>query len=175
MGGLTDCFQPIEAVHKITYETIKILNEYRIGYLIVTKSALVASDEYIDIMDKELAHIQISITTTDDHLSSTYEKASVPSKRIEAIEKLQSSGFDVAVRLSPLIPSYYDVDIINNIKCDKLLVEFLRNDGLIKKWFDIDWTEWTVKESNYGHLPLKKKIELMSELTNFKEVSVCED
>ena len=74
LGGLTDCFQPIEAIHRVTYETIKILNEYRIGYLIVTKSALVASDEYIAIMDKELAHIQISITMTNDELCAKYEK-----------------------------------------------------------------------------------------------------
>ncbi len=65
--------------------------------------------------------------------------------------------------------------IINAIKCDKLLIEFLRNDGLIKKWFDIDWTDWSVKESNYGHLTLERKKELLAELTNFNEISVCED
>lgn len=175
LGGLTDCFQPLEFRQRVTYETIKILNEYRIGYLIVTKSALIANDEYISIMDKDLAHIQISITMTDDKLCSKYEKASLPSDRIKAIEKLTAAGFDVAVRLSPLIPGYYDPEIINNIKCDKLLVEFLRNDAWIKKWFDIDWSPWSVKESNYGHLTLEHKIRLMSELSNFKEISVCED
>ena len=44
LGGMTDCFQPIELKHRITYETIKLLNKYRIGYLIVTKSHLVAND-----------------------------------------------------------------------------------------------------------------------------------
>ena len=175
LGGLTDCFQPIEKFHRITYETIKAMNVQRVGYLIVTKSALVADDEYIAIMDKELAHIQISITMTDDALCAKYEKASLPSERIKAIEKLAAAGYDVAVRLSPLIPGYYDPSVINAIKCDKLLVEFLRNDGLIKKWFNIDWSDWTVKESNYGHLTLDRKKELLSDLTNFKEISVCED
>lgn len=108
LGGLTDCFQPIEVDHRITYETIKAMNEQRVGYLIVTKSAMVADDEYIAIMDRELAHIQISITMTDDELCSKYENASLPSERIKAIEKLAAAGFDVAVRLSPLIPGYYD-------------------------------------------------------------------
>lgn len=57
LGGMTDCFQPIEKDKRITYETIKALNEYGIGYLIVTKSSMVADDEYIQIMDKNLAHI----------------------------------------------------------------------------------------------------------------------
>ena len=80
---MTDCFQPIEATHKIAYETIKYLNQNRIHYLIVTKSDLIATDEYMSILDKELAHIQITVTTTDDDLSLSYEKAVVPSRRIK--------------------------------------------------------------------------------------------
>ena len=71
LGGMTDCFQPAEKKYKVTYETIKALNENRVPYLIVTKSALVASDEYMAILDKGLAHIQITVTTTDDGLSKT--------------------------------------------------------------------------------------------------------
>ena len=175
LGGMTDCFQPAELKYRITYETIKALNAKRIGYLIVTKSALIANDEYMKILDRDLAHIQISLTTTDDKKAITYEKASFPSERIKAIEKLEAAGFDVAVRLSPLIPGFYDPEKINSIKCDKLLVEFLRNDAFIKRWFEIDWSEWTVHDATYGHLPLERKIELLKELTGFKEVSVCED
>ena len=49
LGGMTDCFQPLEKIHRVTYETIEALNEYGIGYLIVTKSDMVASDEYMVI------------------------------------------------------------------------------------------------------------------------------
>ena len=126
LGGMTDCFQPIEKVHRVTYETIKCLNENQIPYLIVTKSSMIADDEYIEILDKNLAHIQITVTTTNDELSTTYEKASVPSERIKAIEKLQENGYDVSLRLSPFIPEFVDLDIINNIKCDRIIVEFLR-------------------------------------------------
>ena len=175
LGGMTDCFQPIEKTHKVTYETIKALNENRIPYLIVTKSAIVADDEYMEILDKDLAHIQITVTTTDDELSKTYEKASVPSERIKAIEKLQRAGFDVALRLSPYIPEFVDLAILNNVKCDKILVEFLRVNTWIKKWFDIDYSEYTVKQSGYEHLPLERKQEYISRITGFKEMTVCED
>lgn len=175
LGGMTDCFQPIEKIHKITYETIKALNEKKIPYLIVTKSALVADDEYMAILDKELAHIQITVTTTDDELSKTYEKANIPSERIKAIEKLQENGFDVCLRLSPFIPEYIDLDILNNVKCDKILIEFLRVNSWIRKWFDIDYSEYTVKHGGYQHLPLETKKKYLDGITGFKEMSVCED
>lgn len=175
LGGMTDCFQPIERTHKVTYETIKALNENRIPYLIVTKSAMVADDEYVKILDKDLAHIQITVTTTDDELSKTCEKASPPSERIKAIEKLYSAGFDVTLRLSPYIPQHVDLEVLNHVKCDKILVEFLRVNTWIKKWFDVDYSEYTVKQSGYLHLPLEKKKEYIGRITGFKEITVCED
>lgn len=175
LGGMTDCFQPMEKVHHVTYETLKALNEKRQPYLIVTKSSLIGDDEYIDVLDKELAHIQVTVTTTDDNLSLTYEKASVPSERIKVIEKLQSLGYDVALRLSPFIPEYVNLDVINSVKCDKILVEFLRANNWTKKWFDIDYSKYTVNQSGYWHLPLEIKKELIKGITGFKEVTVCED
>lgn len=175
LGGMTDCFQPIEEKHHVTYETLKLLKKYKVHYLIVTKSDLVASDEYMKVLDKELAHIQITVTTTDDDLSMTYEKAVPPSKRIAAIEKLQAAGFDVALRLSPFIPEFVDMGILNHVKCDKIQVEFLRVNSWIKKWFDIDYTPYTVKQSGYLHRTLEDKREHMKWIWGFKEVSVCED
>ena len=175
LGGMTDCFQPIEAQQHVTYETLKYLKEKRVPYLIVTKSDLVATDEYIEVLDKDLAHIQVTVTTTDDEKSLTYEKAVVPSRRIKAIEKLQELGFDVAVRLSPFIPEFVDLSILNAIKCDKIQVEFLRVNSWIKKWFDIDYTPYVVKQSGYLHRTLEDKKNLIKGITGFKFVSVCED
>lgn len=175
LGGMTDCFMPMEKSHRVTYELIKELNKRKIHYLIVTKSHIVADDEYIEIMDKELAHIQISVTTTDDNLAKTYEKASLPSQRIAAIEKLYKAGFDVQFRLSPFIPEYIDFEILNNVKCDKILIEFLRVNSWIKKWFDIDYSTYTLKDGSYSHLPLELKQEYLKKITGFKEYSICED
>lgn len=175
LGGMTDCFQPCEKVHRVTYKTIKALNRRRIEYLIVTKSAIIADEEYLQVLDKELAHIQITVTTTDDDLAATYEKASRPSDRIKAIEKLQELGFDVQLRLSPFIPEYIDFDILNSVKCDKILIEFLRVNSWIEKWFKIDYSDYMIKQNSYRHLPLTKKKELIKNITGFKEYTVCED
>lgn len=175
IGGMSDMFMPLEKKHRVTYETLKCLNENHIPYLIVTKSTMIADEEYIEVLDKDLAHIQISVTTTDDDFALTYERAPVPSKRIKAIEKLQALGFDVQLRLSPFIPQFIDFDIINSVKCDKILIEFLRVNSFIKKWLDIDYSEYTVKQSGYNHLPLEKKLGYIGKITGFKEMSVCED
>ena len=174
LGGMTDCFQPIELEHRVTYKTIELLNKYNVGYLIVTKSHLIANDEYMSIMDKKLAHIQVTVTTLDDKKSLEYEKASVPSLRINAIKKLQDAGFDVAIRLSPLIPEYMDFEKLNSLGIKKAIVEFLRVNTWIKKWFDIDYSKHTLKEGGYQHLPLEYKKELLSKI-KIPIVSVCED
>ena len=177
LGGMTDCFQPLELQHRVTYETIKALNKKKQPYLIVTKSDIVAYDEYLDILDKELAHIQITMTCFDDDLyhRQDYEKAVPPSRRKWAVERLYERGFDVAVRLSPFIPEFVDYKKLADINCDKIIVEFLRVNSWIAKWFDIDFTPYTVKQGGYRHLPLEKKKELISNIKGFKEVSVCED
>ena len=78
LGGMTDCFQAAERKNRVTLEAIKALNERGVGYLIVTKSNLVADDEYIEAMDRELAHIQVSVTSTSDKPNFLKEMATVP-------------------------------------------------------------------------------------------------
>lgn len=174
LGGMTDCFQPLELTHRVTLQTIKMLNRRGIGYLIVTKSHLVANDEYLKIYDKKLAHFQVTVTTLDDDLSLTYEKASVPSKRIEAIKKLQDNGFDVAIRLSPIIEQYMDFDKLNDLGIQKAVVEFLRVNTWVKKWFDIDYTPYKLKQGGYEFLRLADKKRIIRKI-HIPEITVCED
>lgn len=171
---MTDCFQPIEATRWITYEVLKEMNKYKKPYLIVTKSNLVADDKYLEVLDKDLAHIQITITSTDDEIALKYEHATKVSDRIKAIEKLWELWYDVQIRLSPYIIPYVDIDKINDIKCDKIVVEFLRVNHWIKKWFDIDYSNYTLKEWWYWHLPLVRKIHYLSKIKK-PQITVCED
>ena len=182
LGGMTDCFQNCEDTYHVTKETIKLLNEKGIHYLIVTKNAdLISRDDYMAVLDKNLAHIQVSLTNTNEELGKKIEPGAPSYKeRIKGIEKLYANGFDVALRLSPYVPEFVDIDIINNVKCDKILVEFLRVNTWIEKWINnlglgVDLSKHTLKSSGYKHLPLDVKKELISKITGFKEVSVCED
>ena len=176
LGGMTDCFQPAEKIHKVTYKTIRLLNRRRIPYLIVTKSALVA--EYTDVLDPELAHIQFTLTFTDDdrYRASHVEDAPVPSERIRAIEKLEAEGFDTCIRLSPYIPEFIDVDVLNGIKCDKVLVEFLRVNHWIEKWMGdkCDLSGYTRTFHGYNHMPFERKKELVEKMGNAHTITVCD-
>ena len=179
LGGMTDCFQPLERDNRITLQTIKALNEMGVGYLIVTKSDLVAEKEYLEAMDKGLAHIQVSITCTDERIRKKIEPGA-PSheRRIRAVERLQEEGFDVCVRLSPFVPEFVDLGVINAIKCDKILVEFLRVNTWIRRWLGnlgVDLDAYRLHHAGYDHLPIGEKRALIDKITGFKEVSVCED
>ncbi len=175
LGGMTDCFQPIELKVGVTYETIKLLNKYKIHYLIVTKSDIVAHDKYLDLYDKNLAHFQITITSTANEKAKEYEPgAPVVSKRIKAIEKLYKNGFDVSVRLSPYIDNNVEPKIINRIQCNKILIEFLKVNHFVKKNFKIDYSKYTLKYGGYNNLQLDEKIRLTCKIKNFDQISVGE-
>ena len=178
LGGMTDCFQPAEKLYRVTYKTIRMLNRRKIPYLIITKSTIVADKEYMELMDKELAHIQFTLTFTDDekYVKTGIEKAPVPSKRIEAIETLNQAGFDVAIRLSPYIPEFVDIDVLNGIKCDKVLVEFLRVNHWIRKWLSgkCDLSRYTRTFHGYDHLPFQEKKRLVDEMGKTHAITVCD-
>lgn len=176
LGGMTDCFQPIEELFRNTYETIQMLNEKRVHYIIVTKSDLVANPKYLSILDKELAHIQISIPSTDNDVLRNTDNAPSFENRVRAIETLQQKGFDVSLRLSPFLYETCDFDKINNINVDKCLVEFLRLTPKISETINdyITFENYSIKESGYRHLTLDKKCEALSKL-DFEQITVCDD
>lgn len=176
LGGMTDCFQPIEKEVKNTFKTIEMLNSKKVHYLIVTKSSLVATDEYLDILDKKLAHIQISTPTNNEEILKKTDNAGTFKERKQTIETLYENGFDVSLRLAPFLFETCDFDIINNINVDKCLVEFLRIKPKMSELIgDItDFDMYTLKEGGYRHLPLETKIKQLEKL-NFKELSVCDD
>ena len=176
LGGMTDCFQPIELRYKNTYNAIKRLNGGGIHYLIVTKSDLIVQDKYIDILDKELAHIQISIPSNDNEVLQSTDNAPCFERRRMAIETLQECGFDVSLRLSPFLFETVDFDVINNIRVDKCLVEFLRTKPSLKNELSefINFSEYTHKEGGYRHLPLENKLRVLNKL-DFEQITVCDD
>lgn len=175
LGGMTDCFQPCEERYQVTYETIREMNRQRIGYLIVTKSDLVADPKYQEILDKELAHIQITVTSLDDKLAWNYEKACPPSNRIRAILTLQEQGYDAAIRLSPLIPEFMDFEELSKIPVERGIVEFLRVNAWIRRWLSgVNFERYTCRHGGYYHLPLEEKMEILKQI-RIPHMSICED
>lgn len=176
LGGMTDCFQPIENKHHNTYKTIKALNKKRIHYLIVTKSDLIIKNEYLDVLDDKLAHIQVSIPTNNNNILKLTDNAPTYERRRKTVETLEDAGFDTSLRLSPFLFETADFDEINSIEVKKCLVEFLRTKPSIQKKLRgiINPTNYTVKEGGFRHLSLSKKLGVLSKL-DFPELTVCDD
>ena len=107
LGGMTDCFSRAEREHGVTRRLLTLLNHYRHPYLILTKSADITN--YLDVIDPDLAYVQLSITTLSDDLSAVYEPgASLSSERLAACRALSAAGVYVAGRVNPLFPMYAD-------------------------------------------------------------------
>lgn len=176
LGGMTDCLQPIEEKYRLTYNAIKKLNKKSIHYLIVTKSDLIVEDEYLDILNPNLAHIQVSIPSNDDKVLSATDNAPNFESRKNTVETLQDNGFDVSLRLSPFLYETVDYDVINDISVDKCLVEFLRIKPNIMNSLRnfISFNKYVVNEGGYKHLRLTEKLNTLKKL-QFKELSVCDD
>lgn len=109
LGSMSDCFMWMDRKYKITYELLKILRYYNYPYIIVTRSDLVAHDEYTDVLDRELCSIQFTICGGNEKISRILEPGS-PSveRRLAALSKLSDEGFWTTVRINPLFPIYPD-------------------------------------------------------------------
>lgn len=189
LGGLTDCFQHIEKKERITRQVIELLNTYEYPYLIVTKSPLVA--KYADIIEKNLAVIQITITTLDTNIAKKLETfAPSPIKRLEALKELNDYGYFTTARFSPLIPH------INMNEVEKLmenfseagthhvLVEFFRGTkkmiNAVEKSTGINVGEDFVKNGYYYRFNLNKKLKIYKKLKEIAnsfglKFSICQD
>lgn len=109
IGSMSDSFMWIDQKYKVTQELLKILKFYNYPYIIFTRSDLVAHDDYIDLMDRNLAAIQFSVSSTNDKMTRLIEPgAPSPKRRLTAAGKLSKAGFWTTVRLNPMFPIYPD-------------------------------------------------------------------
>lgn len=105
LGGLTDCFQAAELQTGTTLKVLKLLNKHDYPFMIVTKSDMVAREEYLEEITKGKAYIQVSIISLEEEVLRRLEPGAPPvSRRIEAIKTLADKGVAVCARLSPIIP-----------------------------------------------------------------------
>lgn len=109
IGSMSDSFMWLDKKYKVTQELLKILKFYEYPYVIFTRSDLVADDEYIPLLDRSLASVQMSICSTNEELTRIIEPgAPSPKRRLKALQKLAENGFWTTVRINPLFPIYPD-------------------------------------------------------------------
>lgn len=120
-GAMSDPYNPLEKEYYYTRKALELIDLYNFGVAIATKSELITRD--IDILKSITTHspviVKITITTTEDALGKKIEpKASLPSKRFEAIKRLSENGIFAGILLMPVLPFIADnekniINIIN--------------------------------------------------------------
>ena len=102
-GGLSDPFQPFEFKKHLTYELIKLSNQYKVPITFSTKQAYLPQ-EYWDILDPKLHAFQVSLIGIDNDWIKKYEpNTPSPHERLAFMKLLHEKGFWVGMRLQPLI------------------------------------------------------------------------
>lgn len=110
-GAMSDPYNPFEKDYKLTRGALELINRYRFGVSIATKSSLVTRD--IDILKEIKSHspvlIKITVTSCDDKLCRKLEpNAPVSSERFAAIRRLSDSGIFAGILMMPVLPFIED-------------------------------------------------------------------
>lgn len=116
-GAMSDPYNPFEEKYELTRQALKLIDEYRFGIGIATKSDLITRD--IDILKKIQSHspviVKMTITTFDDDLCKKIErKVCTSNKRFKAIKELSDNNIYTGILLMPLLPFINDNE--ENIK-----------------------------------------------------------
>ncbi|MFO0973127.1 MAG: PA0069 family radical SAM protein [Phycisphaerae bacterium] len=113
-SGVTDCYQPLEAVYGLTRGCLEVCVEFANPVAIITKSYLVMRDAALLAKLDALAEAAVfqSIPFADDKVARLVEpQAPPPTKRFEAMRRLTEAGLRVGVMLAPIIPGLNDREI----------------------------------------------------------------
>ena len=106
-SGVTDAYQPLEAVYGITRRCLEVLLEFRNPVGIVTKGALIRRDtDLLSALAREAAaRVFVSIAFADDATARKLEPGvAPPSQRFEALAALSRAGVETGIAASPVIP-----------------------------------------------------------------------
>jgi len=175
MSNSSDPYTPEEKENKATRECLEIFRDNGIKVLIVTKSDLVARDA--DIISGMDASVSMTITTLRDDIAGIVEpRAPSPSKRIEALKKLNNRGIKCSVRLDPIIPGVNDREIESIVSevsgyCDHIVSSTVKpRADLLKRLRnalpDIMGNMKFTKVGNSYYLPSDVRYRLMKRVRN---------
>lgn len=113
-SGVTDCYQPLEAVYHLTRRCLQVCLRFANPVGIVTKSYLVLRDADVlaQLNQRGQARVYISIPFADPERCRAIERgAPPPERRFEALQRLHAAGVPVGVMVAPIIPGLNDRDV----------------------------------------------------------------
>lgn len=117
MGSMSDPYNPYEIKYELTKKSLLLMERFKFGVFIITKSNLVLRDvDLLKRVDKlSRAIVGITITCASDDLSKLIEpKVSSSSERFSALKTLSENSIDAGILLMPVLPFINDTE--ENVK-----------------------------------------------------------
>jgi DNA repair photolyase len=116
-GAMSDPYIPLPESLAITHTCLEIIDRYRFGLAIQTKSALILRDLELlkGINKKAKCVVQITLTTFDEDLCRILEpRVSTTRERFEVLKTMRDLGIPTVVWLCPILPFLNDT--VENLK-----------------------------------------------------------
>lgn len=111
VGTITDAYQPVEAVYKLTRKSIATLLRHGFHISIQTKNPLVLRD--LDVLASHRARVDVGFTITTlnrDKARVIEPRAPPPRARAQALEKIAGENIETWLFYGPVIPGLNDDD-----------------------------------------------------------------
>lgn len=106
IGATADPFPLVEKKEHITYDCLKIFEQYDYPVQISTKNPEVFLSYAKDFVGSNIA-LNVSSSFCDDDIARRIEVGAIsPTRRFEAIKKLSEMGFKITLRMQPFILPY---------------------------------------------------------------------
>jgi len=151
-GSMSDPYNPREREYELSRGALKLIDYYKFGICIDTKSDLVVRDTDIlqDISRHSSAFVNFTVTTADDELCRKIEQTVCPtSARIAAVKKLTSSGITCGILLMPILP------FINDTEVNIIEIVKMANDAGVKWIYAGDGFGVTLRQNQREHFYTK--------------------
>ena len=112
-GAMCDPYLHEEKELKITRRCLEIIEQYRFGAALLTKSDLIMRD--IDLLDSinrcAGAYVQMTLTTADEKLCRIVEpNVCTTSRRFEVLCEMKERGIPTVIWLCPILPFINDTE-----------------------------------------------------------------
>jgi DNA repair photolyase len=135
-SGVSDPYQPLEQVEKVTRECAAILSEFDLPVVVMTKSSLVQRDldMWSKVNSKTRFLLMMSLTFCDDFMRARFEPvASSVQDRLQTLDLFKKAGCATGVLAMPLLPYISETEenmclLADNVK--KVNADFMMPGGL---------------------------------------------
>lgn len=143
-SGVTDCYQPLEAEHRLTRGCLEVCWAFRNPVGIVTKAPLVERDLDLLASLHQVTHLSVSISIPvwdPDRARAVEPYVALPERRMRTVERLAAAGLDVGINVAPFLPGLteHDLDTLLHRAADagatRAWTTMLRLPGSVKEVF----------------------------------------